>query len=92
MKDKLVIWPNYIDAQKSKREGRRIPKSDAIASPTLGEIQGAAEKLELHPVLEKEKAYPREWWGAKGRILIEKNKQKNKAMREIAREIRRMRK
>lgn len=92
MRDKLVIWTNYIDAQKSKKEGRRISKNDAIASPTLVEIQSAAEKLGLRPVIEKEKAYPREWWGAKGRILIEKNKQKNQLLREIAREIRRVRK
>lgn len=92
MKDKFIIWTNYIDAQKSKKEGRKISKNDAIASPTLGEIQSAAEKLGLRPVIEKEKAYPREWWGSKGRILIEKGKQKNKALKEIAREIRRMRK
>ncbi len=91
MRDKLIIWPSYIDAQKSKKEGRRISRSDAIASPTLGEIQSAVEKLGTRPVVEKEKAYPREWWGSKGRVLIEKNKQKNKVLREIAREIRRAR-
>lgn len=92
MRDKLIIWTNYIDAQKSKREGRKISKSDAVASPTLGEIQSAAEKLGLHPTAEKQKAYPKEWWGSRGRILIEKSKQKNKALKEIAREIKRMRK
>ncbi|MBI5254080.1 MAG: signal recognition particle protein Srp19 [Euryarchaeota archaeon] len=92
MRDKLIVWTNYIDAQKSKKEGRRISKSDAVASPTLGEIQSAAEKLGLRPVIEKEKAYPKEWWGSKGRILIEKSRQKNKALKEIAMEIRRMRK
>lgn len=92
MRDKLVVWPNYIDAQKSKKEGRKISRKDAIDSPTLGEIHTAAEKLGAHPVAERDKAYPRGWWGAKGRILIEKTKQKNKALREIAREIRRMRK
>lgn len=91
MRDKLIIWPSYIDAQKSKKEGRRISRSDATASPTLGEIQSAVEKLGMRPVVEKEKAYPKEWWGSKGRILIEKNKQKNKVLREIAREIRRAR-
>lgn len=92
MRDKLIIWINYIDSQKSKREGRKISKGEAVASPTLGEIQSAAEKLGLHPLIEKEKAYPREWWGSSGRIVIEKGKQKNKVLREIAREIMKMRK
>jgi signal recognition particle subunit SRP19 len=90
-KDKLIIWPSYLDAQKSKKDGRRIPKGDAVASPTLVEIHSAAEKLGMRPVTEKEKAYPREWWGVRGRVLIEKNKQKNKVLREIAGEIKRAR-
>ena len=32
-KDKIVIWPVYFDASKSRKEGRRIPKKLAIKYP-----------------------------------------------------------
>jgi signal recognition particle subunit SRP19 len=92
MKEKITIWPANIDSQKSRADGRKISERRAVPSPTLVEIERAAKKLGLNPVVEKEKAYPKEWWEVSGRVLIDKVKPKSLLLREIAREIKKGRK
>lgn len=89
--DKIVIWPVYIDKTKTRNEGRRISKSLAIQNPSLIEIERAAKKLGLNPTVEKDKAYPKEWWEVSGRVLVDKVKPKSLLLKDIAKEIRRMR-
>ena len=89
--DKIVVWPVYIDKTKTRNEGRRISKSLAIQNPSLIEIEKAAKKLGLNPKVEKDKAYPKEWWEVSGRVLIDKVKPKSLLLKDIAEEIRRMR-
>ena len=86
-----VIWPAYIDAEKSKAQGRKISTKKAVPSPTLGEIEAAAKKLGLSPITEKEKAYPKSWWDKNGLVKVEKTKPKNQILSEIAKEIRKER-
>ena len=88
----VVIWPAYIDAEKSKTEGRKIPKKLAVASPKLAEIEKAAKKLGHKPQTEKEKAYPKTWWDKSGLVMVEKKKSKNLILREISAEIKKNRK
>lgn len=87
----VVIWPAYIDAEKSKTEGRKIPKKLAVPSPKLAEIEKAAKTLGLNPGIEKEKAYPKTWWEKSGLIRVEKKKAKNAILKEIAKEIKKRR-
>ncbi|MCL2687457.1 MAG: signal recognition particle subunit SRP19/SEC65 family protein [Methanobrevibacter sp.] len=67
-----IIWPVYIDSNRTKKEGRRINKSDAVSSPKLTEISRAANKLKLSPKTEDDKSYPRFWWEESGRVIIER--------------------
>lgn len=67
-----IIWPVYIDSNRTRKEGRRINKSAGIASPKLTEISRAAHKLNLNPKTEDDKSYPRFWWEESGRIIIER--------------------
>ncbi|MBI4344059.1 MAG: signal recognition particle protein Srp19 [Euryarchaeota archaeon] len=90
-RDRIMVWPVYIDSQKSREDGRKISVRDAIEAPTLKEIEEAAKRLSLNPVLEPEKAYPKEWWEARGRVLVDKTKPKSVILKEIAAEIKRMR-
>lgn len=78
MARKLVIWPSYIDSEKTRRMGRKIAKNKAVPSPKLREIAAAAEALGLGPVVEGEKAYPREWWTKGGRVLVRRGSYKTK--------------
>lgn len=82
---KIVIYPAYFDMDRSKREGRRVPKSLAWKNPSLEEVRDACEKLSLDPVVE-EKSYPKCWW-VKGRVLVDKKDSKGKLLRMIAEKV-----
>ncbi|OKY79007.1 MAG: Signal recognition particle 19 kDa protein SEC65 [Candidatus Methanohalarchaeum thermophilum] len=67
---KIVIWPAYVDKEKTRSEGRRVPKGLAVVSPTVDEIKEAAEELDLETEVQEDKSYPRNWWESKGRVLV----------------------
>ncbi len=85
--DRMVVWPVNIDSSKSRREGRKISRRYAVPSPTLKDISSAAKRLNLNPIIEKDKAYPREWWEVSGRVLVERTKPRSILLKEIAGEI-----
>lgn len=90
-KDKYVIWPAYIDKGNTRSHGRIIPKRMSVTSPELNEIVRAAKELGLNPIVEKDKAYPKSWWKARGRVLVDKKGVKSGIAREIAKKIGKMR-
>jgi signal recognition particle subunit SRP19 len=65
-----VIWPAYIDAELSRREGRRVPQEVAVAEPTVDEIAKAVQQVGYDAVVERDKAYSREGWKTRGRVLV----------------------
>jgi signal recognition particle subunit SRP19 len=67
-----IIWPVYIDSKKTRKEGRKINKKDAVSSPRLTEISRATHKLNLKTRTEDDKSYPRFWWESSGRVVIER--------------------
>ncbi|MFX0185279.1 MAG: signal recognition particle subunit SRP19/SEC65 family protein [Candidatus Hodarchaeota archaeon] len=81
------VFPEYFDKSLSRREGRRLPLSEAIEKPRLLELKLAAEKLGYDYELRDNAAYPRQWWQKKGLILIQKKESKLKTLREISSEI-----
>jgi signal recognition particle subunit SRP19 len=87
---KIIVYPQYIDSTKSRSEGRRIPRNEAVAKPRIEEIIRAAEELGLNPILEAEASYPREWW-VSGRVIVDKIGSKIKTLRIIARKIKELR-
>jgi signal recognition particle subunit SRP19 len=86
-KEKYVIWPAYINKANSRSSGRIISKKHSLVSPDLREIEQAAIELELDPVVEKDKKYPKSWWEASGRVLVNKMGVKTEIVRQIARRI-----
>ncbi|MFB6107876.1 MAG: signal recognition particle subunit SRP19 [Haloplanus sp.] len=64
-----VIWPAYIDAEKTRAEGRRVPVEDAIPDPTVDEIAKAVQQVGYDAVIEREKTYSREF-EPRGRVLV----------------------
>lgn len=93
MKDrgKLVVWPAYIDKTKSRSNGRIVSRRTSVESPTITEIDKAAQKLGLNPEVEADKAYPRSWWEDKGRVLIDNTAPKTQHCRRICATIKEMR-
>jgi signal recognition particle subunit SRP19 len=88
---KRIVWPIYMDAHKTRKEGRILAKKDSIGAPGIDEIMRAAKELGLNPTCEDEKMYPKSWWEYKGRVLIDLDDSKRDAMRQIARRIKSMR-
>ena len=64
-----VIWPAYLDATKSRAEGRRVPLDEAIDDPTVDEIAEAVQQVGYDAVIERDKTYPREY-EPRGRVLV----------------------
>ena len=64
-----VIWPAYIDAEKSRAEGRRVPEDAAVPDPTVDEIAKAVQQVGYDAVIERDKTYSREY-EPRGRVLV----------------------
>jgi signal recognition particle subunit SRP19 len=64
-----VLYPVYFDAGRSRAEGRRVSKSQAVSNPLAVEIASACQKLRLTPVLEPTKLHPKDW-GNPGRVRV----------------------
>ncbi len=90
-KTKLVIWPVYLDATRSRAEGRLLSMKDSVKSPVLKEIENAALELNLNPVVESDKAHPKSWWVVSGRVLVDKKAPKSIIAKQISQKINKMR-
>ena len=63
-----VIWPAYLDAGRSRRQGRRVPTNAAVEEPDVEEIAKAVQQVGYDAVIERDVAYPREPWRDSGRV------------------------
>ncbi|MBN1234955.1 MAG: signal recognition particle protein Srp19 [Methanotrichaceae archaeon] len=85
-KDKLVIWPIYFDAARSRAEGRMVSRQDAVNDPNLDMLITASLKSGFKPEIEREKKHPKTWHleESSGRILVAKKGSKSSALKRIA--------
>jgi len=86
---KLRIWPVYFDASYSRGEGRRVPRSKAVNDPKAEDVEKAAMRLGLNPILEPTAKYSKQPWRPVGVVLVDKRGSKTKIIKEIAEELRR---
>jgi len=56
----ICIYPAYINAKKTRAQGRRVGKSKAIDNPTINEIRDILENAGLKVILEPNRLYSRE--------------------------------
>lgn len=90
---KIHLWPAYIDAQKTREQGRKVPLGLAISNPTIEEILQACKTMGLDPERE-EKGYPPEQGKDErkpGCVLIEKKHPKSKILKMVCDNIRKTR-
>jgi signal recognition particle subunit SRP19 len=85
--DKAIIWPVYFDINKSRQEGRRVSKNQAVNSPKILEIKEAADKLGLDNQLNIEAHFPKMHWAKSGMLLIEKNEAKEAIIKKLAKQL-----
>ncbi|MDD3398970.1 MAG: signal recognition particle subunit SRP19/SEC65 family protein [Candidatus Methanomethylophilaceae archaeon] len=79
-----VIWPEYFDKSRSRSQGRRVSSSQAIVDPDLTKLEKAVAQLGLEYKVEKDKAFPSNWWEANGRIRVERAGPKSELLADIA--------
>ena len=87
----IMIWPQYLDRNLTLSEGRKVSKENAVAEPTLSEIERALKRLGLNYELEKDKAYPGKWYEKSGRALVEWDGTKLELLKEVSLKIKEIR-
>jgi len=85
--DKAIIWPVYFDCNKTRKDGRRVPKSIAVQSPKILEIKEAADKLGLQNDVNLEAHFPKAPWAKSGMLLVEKREAKEKIIQRLAKQL-----
>lgn len=89
--EKIIIWPTYFDSSKSRRDGRRVVRSLAVASPGISELKEAADRLKFTCESLADVSYPKMPWLKTGMLLVEKKGSKNQTIDMIARQLFKMR-
>ncbi|MCQ2962137.1 MAG: signal recognition particle subunit SRP19/SEC65 family protein [archaeon] len=87
----VMIWPIYLDSEKSLNEGRKISKEYAIPEPRIKEIVKATQKLRYKYFAEEDKAYPGEWYNKSGRVIITSDESKKEILINLSNTIKEMR-
>lgn len=87
----VMIWPIYLDKDKSLSEGRKVSKEYAISEPRIKEMVKAAQKLKYKYFAEEEKSYPGEWYNRSGRIIIESDDSKKEILINLSNVIKEIR-
>lgn len=84
--EKIIVWPAYFDATKTRKNGRRVARNLAVPLPRISEIKDAAEKINLKSEV-VDCAYPRTAWQKTGMLVVKKKKSKDNTIREIAKQL-----
>eukprot|EP00986_Skeletonema_menzelii_P007021 scaffold2677_cov141-Skeletonema_menzelii.AAC.6 len=69
-----VIYPNYLDSNKTVKLGRRIAGKDAVPEPTVQDLHEALASLNVRHVIQPYKGYSRDAisrWDNPGRVLVD---------------------
>jgi signal recognition particle subunit SRP19 len=82
-----IIWPIYFDCNKSREEGRRVPKNLAIISPKIFEIKEAADKIGLENEINLDVHFPKSPWAKTGKLIVEKKEAKEEIIKKLAKQL-----
>jgi len=85
--DRIIVWPAYFDAAKTRKDGRRVSESLAVPSPRTSEIKEAADRLRLENEFVPGKGYSRTPWTKTGMLLIKKKESKERTLTRIAQQL-----
>ena len=66
---RVVLWPAFIDAALTCKEGRRVGKAEAVAAPGIAAMRDSCTRLGFAADLEPGKKYPRDVY-TRGRVLV----------------------
>jgi len=88
--ERFVVWLDYMDSERKRTEGRRVPLNSCVRAPTLDEVMQACRKLNLDA--QPQKAFhPKASRRPSGYVSIKKTGRKQQVIMAIAREMSRIR-
>lgn len=64
-----IIWPAYLDRDRTRADGRRVPRDLAVPDPSVDEIAAAVQQVGYDAVIERDMTYPREFT-TRGRVRV----------------------
>ena len=88
---KIVIWPFFFDSSKSRKEGRRVPRSICVENPTVEEVAEAARKCGYEVEIDGEAKHPAHWFESKGRIFVYSEDKKTVIVKRVATKLKELR-
>lgn len=68
----ITIWPEYFDINRTRAQGRRVPKSLCVANPDLDILAKGAMILDLEYEVFEDMSYPQAHRAKHGCVKIEK--------------------
>jgi signal recognition particle subunit SRP19 len=88
--ERFVVWLDYLDSERKRAEGRRVPLNSCVRAPTLDEMMQACKRLNLDA--QPQKAFhPKASRRQSGYVSIKKQGRKQQNILAIARELSRIR-
>jgi signal recognition particle subunit SRP19 len=69
-----VIYPSYLDANKTVKQGRRLSLDEAVPQPTVSDMSLVLQSMQIRHVLQPYKGYSRDpetLWDNPGRVLVD---------------------
>ena len=80
-----TIYPCYFDVSLTRKEGRRVAKSEAVPQPNLSRIARAAKSAGL-TVAEEDasNSHPARWFAREGRLVVDFAGSKEELLHKIA--------
>jgi signal recognition particle subunit SRP19 len=70
----ITLWPEYFDIDRTRSEGRKLPKDLCVKNPQLDLIAKGALILDLEYKVLENKAYPSNWTAKGGCVRVERGK------------------
>jgi signal recognition particle subunit SRP19 len=88
-KGKAIFWVTYFDKKLTRKQGRRLPKNEAVEKVTVEQLAVAARALGYDVEVNPTAKFPAYWWERPGRILVDTSGQpKSKILGKIAKQLR----
>ncbi len=89
---KMVVWPAAIDSTKSRSQGRRLVKSQAVQAPRADELMLAAKRLSFDPEGSSNAALPSRWWEKTGYVSVKRrDRSRSTILKDLAAEVQKIR-
>lgn len=84
--DKQIIWLDYLDSERKRSQGRRVPLNSCTRAPSLDELTLACNRLKLEPEAQAAR-YPSDITRLSGYVSVKKTGTKHKTLISVAREL-----